>query len=775
MRLAVIFLAALLLYADPAHPVFATYLGGGGNEVVGSVTTDSQGNIYIAGRTDSPDFPVKNAIQPVSKAFSQIFIAKFSPTGELLFSTYFGGTSNDLATGIAVDPAGNIYVTGALQSHDFPVTNAFQPQSGGATDAFVLKLDPSFHVIYATYAGGKFNDLGMAIAADALGNAYITGRTESPDFPITSGAFDKTTAGYQPGYTFNAFVTKLDPAGKLVYSTFLGGSEGNVGWGIAVDNLGQAHVTGDTSSTDFPMAGNLTQINLGQNGAGSFLAKLSADGSSLIYSMLLGGPAYNTTRAVTLDAKGNAYITGLTANARFPIIGGSQPYLGGDVYLISPDGGLTFTPQRAGLAAIQTTAIAFDPNVPLLVYAGTLQGVFRSNDAGTTWTAAGLDSYSIQSLAVDPSRPGSLYAGTYLDGGIFRSADAGDTWTSLSSGYPGDSRRLIANAVAVDPKVSDTVYIVAGSNGSGVAIGQPVYRVTNSGATWTPIGQNLSTAVQALAVNPADSTVFIGTASFEWVNQFFGGAWVIPGTVFRRVGDAWIDGGLNDDIHALAFNGNTLYAAGQKFYQSADGGQSWSATPLPGNSAALQIAVDAQNPARIYLLGGGFYSTLLRSDDAGQSFQIVSQTQINAIAVNPADSTLHAGTTGSASAYFAEFDPNGTLLASNFIGTEVERGDGIALDAAGTPYIVGLSGPGNFVWTSAETAFVARVDGSYRATLGPSTGATILSTPSHGIAIAPDGSIIVVMIATTPGLPTQNAVQSYLNGATDVYLVKFLP
>src|SRR5262249_26536093 len=103
MHRAVLFLAACLVRADPPQPVFATYLGGGGSEVVGSVATDSQGNIYIAGRTDSPDFPVKNAIQPVSKAFSQIFIAKFSPAGDLLYSTYYGGSANDLATGIATD------------------------------------------------------------------------------------------------------------------------------------------------------------------------------------------------------------------------------------------------------------------------------------------------------------------------------------------------------------------------------------------------------------------------------------------------------------------------------------------------------------------------------------------------------------------------------------------------------------------------------------------------------------------------------------------------
>ncbi len=773
MRYALVLLSVALLYADPAHPIFATYLGGGGSEVVGSVTTDSQGNVYIAGRTDSPDFPLKNPIQPVSKSFAQIFIAKFSPTGDLLFSTYFGGTANDLATGIAVDPAGNIYVTGALQSTDFPVTNAFQPRNGGAVDAFVLKLDPSFQVIYSTYVGGQRNDVAMAIAADAQGNAYITGRTESPDFPVTAGAFDPTVAGYQPRFAFvDGFVAKLDPAGNLVYSTFLGGSAGNIGYGIAVDSFGQAHVVGDTASRDFPVAGNPTPLNNGHNIGGGFLSKLSADGSSLIYSTVIGGPPTGSSRAIAIDANDNAYVTGITANARLPIAGGTQTYLAGDVYLVSTDGGVSFAPRRTGMAAAQTTVVAFDAGSQPLQYAGTLQGVFRSVDGGTTWVPAGLDSFNIQTLAVDPSQPGTLYAAAGSGGGLFRSSDAGDTWIPFDSGHPGAT----ITSIAVDPAGSGTLYVVAGDNGSGIGIGQPVYRVIDGGATWTPVGQGLSTAVQALAVSPMDSTPFSGTARFVWVNQIFGGLDVIPGTVYRRMSDAWVDAGLNDDIHALAFNGSTLYAAGQKFYQSTDGAQSWTSTPLPANAVATQIAVDTRNPSTIYLRSGFPNSQLLRSDDGGQSFQIVNTASITSIAVSPIDSSLHAGTTATADAYVIRFDPTGTLLYSNFIGTtDVERGEGIAVDSSGTAYIVGFRGPGNFALPYTGSAFVARADGSAYSILGPSTTATVLSTPSHGIAIAPDGSIVVVMIATTPGLPTQNAVQTYLNGGSDVYLVKFQP
>ena len=784
MYRAVVFLAACLLRADPPQPIFATYLGGGGGEVLGSVATDSQGNIYIAGRTDSSDFPVKNAVQPVSKAFSQIFIAKFSPAGDLLYSTYYGGSANDLANGIAVDPMGNVYLTGALQSHDFSAASAFQSSSGGAVDAFVLKLDPSGNVLYATYLGGKFNDVGMAIATDALGNAYVTGRTESPDFPITPGAVQPTPAGYRPGYSFiSAFVTKLDPAGNLVYSTFLGGSGSNVAWSIAVDAYGQAHVSGETTSLDFPATANALQsypgrqITLGLVATDAFLSKLSADGSSLVYSTLLGGPLQDSARSVIVDSQGNAYITGLTTDARLPILNGAQRHLGGEVYLTSTDGGLTFTARRSGLAAFQVTSIVFDPNVQSLVYAGTTQGVFRILDGGNTWTRAGLDDWSILQIVLDPSHPGTIYAGTNFGGGLFRSADGGDTWIGLNAGFPGQSERAMFQAIAVDPSGSGTVYAVAGSGGVGSGYDQPLYRITDNGATWTLLGHGLPSTPLAVAVSP-DSTLYAGTGRFQFFSFFGGGSPPIPGTVYKRVPDAWVDGGLNDDIHALAFQGNTLYAAGQSFYRSTHGGLTWTSSPLPGNLTASQIALDARNSSTIYVLQASAFGTnLLRSDDGGQSFNIVSKQPLTAIAVNPFDSSLHAGTTASADAYVAEFDPSGTLLYSTFIGTaSAERGDGIALDSSGNIYIAGFRASGNLSVVSSGTTFVSRADTpGVSIDIGASTAVTVLDMPSRAIAIGPDGGIVVAMIATQPGLKVQNATQSNLKGASDVYLVKWMP
>src|SRR5438445_3692390 len=177
------------------------------------------------------------------------FVTKLNATGSALaYSTYLGGSGVDVGNGIAVDTLGNAYVTGFTGSTDFPTTTgAFDTTLGGTADAFVTKLDATGAALgYSTYLGGSSFDEGFGIALDTLGNAYVTGDTRSADFPTTTGAFDTTLGG-----TSDAFVTKLNATGAaLAYSTYLGGSSGDEGRGIAVDTLGNAYVTGFTRSAD---------------------------------------------------------------------------------------------------------------------------------------------------------------------------------------------------------------------------------------------------------------------------------------------------------------------------------------------------------------------------------------------------------------------------------------------------------------------------------------------------------------------------------------------
>src|SRR5216117_1725182 len=236
--------------------VYSTYLGGSGDDLGSGIAVDAAGNAYVAGGA-STNFPTTaGAFQTTFASTSAInfdvFVTKLNPTGSApVYSTYIGGSGGDSGTGIAVDSAGNAYVTGGTNSANFPTTaGAFQTTFVNAfdtdTDAFVTKLDSTGStLVYSTYLGGSSTESGAGIAVDASGSAYVTGRTESFDFPTTPGAFQPAAANSLS----DAFVTKFDPAGSaLVYSTRLSGSANDVGSGIAVDAAGNAWVTGDRKS-----------------------------------------------------------------------------------------------------------------------------------------------------------------------------------------------------------------------------------------------------------------------------------------------------------------------------------------------------------------------------------------------------------------------------------------------------------------------------------------------------------------------------------------------
>jgi hypothetical protein len=237
----------------------------------------------------------------------------------LAYSTYLGGSFHERGNGIAVDAAGNAYVTGVTQSTNFPTTpGAFQTTIAGLANAFVTKLDADgTALVYSTYLGGSAVDAGAAIAVDAAGNAFVTGFTESSNFPTTPGAFQTTIAGFK-----NAFVTKLNPDGTaLVYSTYFG-SIVDAGAAIAVDAAGNAYVSGDTESSNFPTTPGAFQTTL-PGGDNAFVTKLNADGTALLYSTYLGGSAVDAGAAIAVDAAGNAYVTGVTESHDFPTTPGA--------------------------------------------------------------------------------------------------------------------------------------------------------------------------------------------------------------------------------------------------------------------------------------------------------------------------------------------------------------------------------------------------------------------------------------------------------------------
>ena len=309
--------------------LYSTYLGtANADDVANSIAVDSAGNAYVTGQTDDPSrFPTTaGAFQrskPPPASGSSPFVTKLNATGgALIYSTYLAGSNPELVNGIAVDSSGNAYVTGATPSPNFPVAHAFQPNlGGGGDDAFVAKLNADgSNLVYSTYLGGSGQDLGYAIAVDSSGNAYVTGTTNSPNFP-TKNQFQAFTP-LPSGPSFDAFVAKFDSAGALVYSTYLGGSNADRGFAIAVDSGGRAYVTGRTDSSDFPTA-RAFQATPGSQGTGDiFVTQLNQDGTALVYSSYLGGNSRNRAFGIALGPANNLYLTGFTDSTNFPTTGG---------------------------------------------------------------------------------------------------------------------------------------------------------------------------------------------------------------------------------------------------------------------------------------------------------------------------------------------------------------------------------------------------------------------------------------------------------------------
>jgi len=310
--------ASLPLVIDPVIS-YATYLGGTGLGAVTGVAIDSAGDLYAAGWTEALNFPIVLAAQAASGGSVDAFVVKLNPAGTaLLYATYIGGSGDDRAAAIAVNASGQAYVTGSTASPNFPLLLPLRSTLGGAKTAFVLKLNATGNqLLYSTYLGGTNYDLGTAIAVDTAGNAYVAGDTLSTNFPVLGG-FQAASGGGT-----DVFVSKLTSAGALSYSTYLGGSANDHAGGIAVDTAGAAYIAGGTSSTNFPVAGAIQATNHGAQDA--FIAKLSASGAALSYSTYLGGSgaiASEQANGIVVDASGNAYVAGVTNSLDFPVTAG---------------------------------------------------------------------------------------------------------------------------------------------------------------------------------------------------------------------------------------------------------------------------------------------------------------------------------------------------------------------------------------------------------------------------------------------------------------------
>ena len=335
--------ASYPLVIDPSIE-YSTYLGVVEVELGDAIAVDNAGFAYVTGVTLSIGFPTTTGVlQGPSDAFVAKLDTNATGAASLVYSTYLGGNSADQGGGIAVDGSGNAYVTGFTASSNFPTANPLDSSLGGVTDAFVAKLNNTGStLVYSTYLGGARRDGGSGISLNGS-DVYVTGFTESADFPTTTGAFDLTCGidgdcDFVSGLGFrrDIFVTKIDPAvtpaAQLVYSTYLGGSATESGTGIAVDGAGNAYVAGNTNSNNFPTTVGSFQPSPGGGLNDAYVVKLdptATGAASLIYSTYLGGSGDDQGADIAVNSSGNAYVTGLTGSSNFPTANPLDSSLGG--------------------------------------------------------------------------------------------------------------------------------------------------------------------------------------------------------------------------------------------------------------------------------------------------------------------------------------------------------------------------------------------------------------------------------------------------------------
>ncbi|MEN3332726.1 MAG: hypothetical protein V7641_2091 [Blastocatellia bacterium] len=789
------------LVIDPVLS-YSTYLGGTNSDRVNGIAVDAAGNAYLVGTTLSTNFPASHSIGLSNFMMRPLFVVKMNAAGNaLIYSTLISGMESDASSSssssgqaIAIDAAGNAYVTGETTAYNFPTTpGAFQTvkgqsEGGGPLESFALKLNPNGSaLVYSTYLGGGYDDSGKGIAVDATGHAYITGQTRSPDFP-TANAMQPTM-----GATQDAFVTKLNATGTaLVYSTYLGGGENESGNGIAIDAAGNAYVAGGTSSSDFPTA---NALQPGYRGRGAFT---SSDGGNNWTAVSDAFPITTSITAVAIDPANSSVV-----------------YIGTDTHgsFKSTNGGSSWTAINNGVPDatdfgfpglyFTVNDLEIDHNNPATLFAGvTFNGVLRSTDGGNSWIKE--LGNSVTSVKIDPTNSAMVYAAG-INNGLYQSTDSGQSWDDYGSDFHLNSG---VRSLAIAPTNPSTLYFGTETRG--------LWRV-GGGNPPGPLPFPISTLYLSLAIDPTTpTTIYAGTAN---------------GGLFKSTngGNSWaaMNNGLQNGlgifpITSLAIDPqspSTVYAGTiGGLFKSTNGGGNW--TPLRAGLTTTRtsdIAIDTQATSHLYIgakiaddafvaklnaAGSALaFSTYLGGLDTDDGF---------GIAVDAASNVYVAGTTystdiqsvnsarpfaGNSDAFVLKLSATGGPAYFTTIGgSSYEQSSALAIDPAGNASITGNTSSADFPITS-ETipvvggscpdciqAFVTKLNTAgttllYSTYLGGNAldpgGIGTLRAKGNTIAVDSGGSIYVAGQTVATNFPvTAGAFDPTYNGAGDGFVTK---
>jgi photosystem II stability/assembly factor-like uncharacterized protein len=813
----------LPLVIDPILS-YSTYLGASRTDVGWSIAVDNSGRAHIAGETLSvfkvpPPSGYQTTYGGGNDYAGDAFIAKLNATGTGYdFFTYLGGDDLDGAIALALDSAGNTYVTGYTDSRDFPITpNAFStvlpgkdiPRTGRpSSDAFVAKLNPTGSaLLYSTFLGGCCADTAVAIAVDAGGCAHVAGHTDSTNFPVAyvSGS---SNCGIRIAHVIlvtnttpvstnvvsvitnlptlcplqgvlsggrDVFVTKLTPDGAgLVYSTFLGGFSAETSTGIALDSAGNAYVTGWTEGLDFPVSTNAFQLEATPRSGSireGFVTKFDAVGA-VVYSTYLGGAGDDIPARIAVDGAGSAYVTGSKSSSDFPTT--PHAFNRGGVFKTVNAAGL-WLQKSAGLLHCVIEALAIEPGNPTTLYAGTPRGIFRSDDAADTWALrnGALGTEVTRAFTFDPAAPAHVFAGTSI--GVAFSTNRGGSWFYALTGRD-------VRALQFPGNTADT--LLAGTRGSGV------YRTTNGTATWKSANSGLGNLnVNAFAVPPADpQTVYVATDGGVYKSTNNGAKWRSSshGLITKR----------SQAIALDATAPETLYLGTSKgIYKTTDAGTNWALVGAGLTSSNVtSLAIDPAAPSTLY---AGTTNGLFKSVNGGVNWTtadaVLVPRFVRTLAIDSSSpATLYAGLRssntfgGSNDVFLTKLLPDGSGLAYSlaFGGKKADQGWGVAVDTAGRAFVVGTTDSTNFPIAN-PGLLAARNAGKtdvFMTEFDPSGATMIFSglfggkSRDFGYAIALDsaGAAYIAGRTESTDLPLAGPIQDRLAGKPDAFVAKVL-
>jgi hypothetical protein len=566
------------LVIDPSL-VYSTYLGGSTYDWAQAIALDAGGNAYVTGFTESMDFPLVNPEQPFFPGSSAIFVSKLAADGaSLVYSTYLAGSLYDFSYSIAVDGSGSAYVTGYTESTDFPVMNPIYGTLNGATDAFLTKFSAAGDALeYSTYLGGSSNDYGYGVAVDSNNAAYLTGQTVSSDFPVTSGAYQTSSDGSC------GFVTKVNPKGSaLAWSTYFGRNCSANPKAVAVSSSFSVYLTGYAYS-GFPVTTGVAQPIFG-GVEDAFVTMLDKTGKTLVYSTYLGGSQEDYGAAIAVDASGNAYVTGSTTSPNLPV-----------------------------------TASAPQPKL-----AGGFDGfVAKLNASGTAWSyltylGGGRDDYAY-GIAVDSSGNATVVGSTIsvdfpmtaalqpsLAGNstlVFKTTSTGSSWNESDAGL-GDQ----PYSMAIDP--ASGAHLLA-------ATAAGLYQSLDGGAHWTGVSSFLGSFMAAVAFSTAGGPVYAASEASVYSSADNGVTWTFAGIAPCGVGTIVADPATPSTLYIS--NGNSsLFFYPACVAQSTNGGATWTnLTGLTFNYAVYGLAINPLFPAVLYAATD---SGLYKSGNSGETW-----------------------------------------------------------------------------------------------------------------------------------------------------------